>query len=48
MDRNQPRGQLEAGQAFSLNHISRMKDFTSMVRPFEQWAGVEVRSPRKL
>jgi hypothetical protein len=23
-------------------------DFTSMVRPFEQWAGVEVRSPPKL
>jgi len=23
-------------------------DFTSMVRPFEQWAGVEVRSPRRV
>ena len=23
-------------------------DFTSMVRPFEQWAGVEVRSPLKI
>jgi hypothetical protein len=23
-------------------------DFTSMVRPFEQWAGVEVRSPTRV
>jgi hypothetical protein len=41
-----PFSALAAGECVTQALFGPEFDFTSMVRPFEQWAGVEVRSPR--